>query len=54
MMGDGIIELKRIRALAEAAGYAGPVEAEIFSEAWWSRPADEVLDTCVARYRTVV
>ena len=54
MMGDGIIELKRIRALVEGAGYTGPVEAEIFSNAWWSRPADEVLDMCVARYRTVV
>jgi hypothetical protein len=27
---------------------------EIFSDTWWSRPADEVLDTCVARYQTVV
>ncbi len=54
MMGDGIIELKRIRALVEAAGYTGPVEAEIFSNAWWSRPADEVLDTCIARYKSVV
>ena len=54
MMGDGIVELKKIRALVEAAGYAGHVEVEIFSDAWWSRPADEVLDTCVARYQTVV
>jgi sugar phosphate isomerase/epimerase len=54
MMGDGIIELKKIRALVEAAGYAGHVEVEIFSDAWWSRPADEVLDTCLARYQTVV
>ena len=54
MMGDGIVELRKIRALVEAAGYTGHVEVEIFSDAWWSRPADEVLDTCVARYRTVV
>src|SRR5581483_3894220 len=54
MMGDGIIELRKIRALVEAAGYAGPVEVEIFSDSWWARPADDVLDTCVARYRTVV
>ena len=33
MMGDGIIELKKIRALVEAAGYAGHVEVEIFSDA---------------------
>jgi len=54
MMGDGIIELKKIRGLVEAAGYAGHVEVEIFSQAWWGRPADELIDTCVARYQTVV
>ena len=31
-----------------------PVEVEIFSDHWWTRPADEVLDTCIARYKTVV
>ena len=55
MMGDGIIELKKIRGLVEAAGcYGGHVEVEIFSQAWWSRPADELLDTCVERYQSVV
>ncbi len=54
MMGDGIIELRKLRALVEGAGYLGPIEAEIFSDSWWSRPADEVLDTCIERYRTVV
>jgi sugar phosphate isomerase/epimerase len=54
MMGDGVIELKKLRAWVEAAGYRGGVEAEIFSEAWWSRPADEVLDVCIARYNSVV
>jgi sugar phosphate isomerase/epimerase len=54
MMGDGVIELKKLRGWVEAAGYAGPIEAEIFSEAWWARPADEVLDTCIARYKSVV
>jgi sugar phosphate isomerase/epimerase len=54
MMGDGIIELKKIRGLLETAGYTGHVEVEIFSQAWWMRPADELIDTCVERYRTVV
>ena len=54
MMGDGIVELKKVRGWVEAAGYTGPAEVEIFSEAWWSRPADEVLDTCIARYKSVV
>jgi len=54
MMGDGIVQLRKIRGWVEAAGYTGPAEVEIFSEAWWSHPADEVLDTCIARYKTVV
>jgi sugar phosphate isomerase/epimerase len=54
MMGDGAIELKKVRSWVEATGYDGFAEVEIFSERWWDVPADEVLDTCVARYRTVV
>jgi sugar phosphate isomerase/epimerase len=54
MMGDGIVELKKIRRLLEGTGYSGHVEVEIFSQAWWARPADELLDTCIERYQTVV
>jgi sugar phosphate isomerase/epimerase len=54
MMGDGVIEIRKARALMEACGYDGFAEVEIFSEHWWSRPGDEVLDTCIARHRAVV
>ncbi len=55
MMGDGVIEIARIRGLVEAAGFDGYCEAEIFSSAnWWKRPADEVLGTSIDRYRSVV
>jgi sugar phosphate isomerase/epimerase len=55
MMGDGVIELSRIRGWVESAGFAGYSEVEIFStENWWKRPADEVLDTCIARHRSAV
>jgi sugar phosphate isomerase/epimerase len=54
MMGDGIIELRKIRGFMEQAGYAGAAEVEIFSEAWWARPLDEVLGTCIERHRSVV
>ncbi|MBX9588916.1 MAG: sugar phosphate isomerase/epimerase [Hyphomonadaceae bacterium] len=54
MMGDGIIDLKRLRGWVEAAGYTGFAEVEIFSNRWWSLPADETLDTCVARYQSTV
>ena len=32
MMGDGIIELQKIRGWVEAAGYSGFAEVEIFSD----------------------
>ena len=54
MMGDGVVDLKRIRGWFEAAGFHGPQEVEIFSaENWWKRDGDEVLRTCVERFRTV-
>lgn len=53
MMGDGIIELRKVRAWVEAFGYAGFAEVEIFSDRVWSLPADEVLDACVRRYQFV-
>ncbi len=50
MPGDGVIDLKPIRAMVEGAGYSGWVEVEIFSERnWWKRPPEEVLSTCVER-----
>lgn len=52
MMGDGIIDLKKIRSWIEAAGYSGFHEAEIFSELdWWKRDPDEVLAVCKERHR---
>jgi len=55
MMGDGVIEIPKIRAWVEAAGFTGYSEVEIFSSLdWWKRPADEVLTTCIERHRTAV
>ncbi|MGQ9366144.1 sugar phosphate isomerase/epimerase family protein [Azospirillum sp. ST 5-10] len=54
MMGDGVIDLPRIRGWVEEAGFAGFSEVEIFSERWWSRPMDEVLATCIERHRCAV
>jgi sugar phosphate isomerase/epimerase len=54
MMGDGVIDIPAIRARVDALGYSGFVEVEIFSEAWWSLPMEEVLQTCIARIKTVV
>ncbi len=55
MMGDGVIELQKIRQWVEAAGFEGYAEVEIFSALdWWQRTGEETLDTCIARHRTVV
>ena len=54
MMGDGVIELPKIRGWMEAAGYAGFSEVEIFSTLdWWQREGGDVLDTCIERHRSV-
>ncbi len=55
MMGDGVIDIPRIRGWVEAAGYQGYSEVEIFSaENWWRREGGEVLDTCISRHRSSV
>ena len=52
MMGDGVIDLKRIRSWIEGAGYRGFHEVEIFSRAnWWRRDPDEVLRIIKKRHR---
>ncbi len=52
MMGDGVIDLPAIRALMQAAGYAGMHECEIFSSRdWWQRDPDEVLAIVKERFR---
>lgn len=55
MMGDGVIDIPKIRGWMEAQGFAGYSEVEIFSTGnWWQREAGEVLDTCIARHRSAV
>ncbi|HSV53605.1 MAG TPA: sugar phosphate isomerase/epimerase family protein [Burkholderiaceae bacterium] len=55
MMGDGVIDIPKIRGWVEAQGFAGYSEVEIFSTGnWWQRDHAEVLDTCIARHRGAV
>lgn len=54
MMGDGVIDIKSVRAAVEAQGFGGYSEIEIFSNDWWSKPMEEMLRTCIARHKTVV
>jgi sugar phosphate isomerase/epimerase len=52
MMGQGVIELKRIRAAVEQAGYDGPIEVEVINRDAWSRAGDELVgEACDAFVR---
>jgi sugar phosphate isomerase/epimerase len=54
MMGDGVADLREVRRIVEATGYAGYCEVEIFSsEHWWQEDPAHVLDTIVKRYKSV-
>lgn len=55
MMGDGVIDIPKIRGWVEGAGFAGYSEVEIFSTGnWWQQDMSEVLNTCIARHRSAV
>lgn len=55
MMGDGVIDIPRIRGWVEAQGFAGYSEVEIFSTGhWWNRRYTETLDACIQRHKTAV
>ena len=55
MMGDGVIDLRAIRAMVERAGYRGHCEVEILSRKnWWKWDPAAVLRVCIERHQTVV
>ena len=55
MMGDGAVDIPRIRTCIENAGYRCFNEVEIFSKRdWWKRDPLEVVDTCIDRYQHLV
>jgi sugar phosphate isomerase/epimerase len=54
MMGDGVIEIGRLREAVERVGYRGPIEVEIFNDALWTQPADEIVKQVVARFTEFV
>jgi sugar phosphate isomerase/epimerase len=54
MMGDGCIDIHRIRTLVDAAGYRGFIEVEILNQAIWDQPGDEVLQRMKQRYLSCV
>jgi sugar phosphate isomerase/epimerase len=43
MMGDGVIELRRLRKAVDDAGYSGPIEVEIFNDEIWNAADDRLV-----------
>jgi sugar phosphate isomerase/epimerase len=55
MMGDGVIEIAKIRQWVEAQGFTGYSEVEIFSNHnWWQKDMADVLDVCIERHKSAV
>ncbi|HUD23900.1 MAG TPA: sugar phosphate isomerase/epimerase family protein [Acidobacteriaceae bacterium] len=50
MMGDGIIELRRLRQAVDATGYDGPIEVEIFNEEIWKSADQGLLELIQSRF----
>src|SRR5699024_8066398 len=50
LMGDGVIEIERMRKAVEEAGYHGPIEVEIMNQDLWDMPGDDVLDIVKDRF----
>lgn len=54
VMGDGVIDNRTLREAVDRAGYTGAIEVEIFNQAIWDTPGDEVLAKVVDRFITLV
>ena len=54
LMGDGVIDNRRLRHLVEQAGYAGPIEVEIFNRALWDSNPEDVLKQVIERFEKFV
>lgn len=51
IMGEGCIDIPRIRGWMESAGFDGHHEVEIFSDRYWKSDQDEYLKNIVSAYR---
>jgi sugar phosphate isomerase/epimerase len=54
LMGDGVIDNRRLRLLVEQAGYIGPIEVEIFNQDLWDVDPDTVLAQIIERFEKFV
>jgi sugar phosphate isomerase/epimerase len=54
LMGDGVVDNRKLRLLVEQAGYNGPIEVEIFNRALWDADPDAVLAQVIERFEKFV
>lgn len=54
LMGDGVIDNRKLRLIVEQAGYAGPIEVEIFNRVVWDSDPDEVMKQVIQRFEKFV
>jgi sugar phosphate isomerase/epimerase len=54
LMGEGCIDLRKIRRWVEEAGFQGFIEVEIFSNRHWARDPTEFLEDIVRAYQQFV
>lgn len=54
MMGDGVVENRRLRKAVDAEGYDGPIEVEIFNADTWAMDGDDVLKVMKERFEREV
>lgn len=52
--GDGVIDIPALTAEVAATGYDGPIEVEVFNQAVWDRPGDEVVAEILDRWDATV
>src|ERR1700729_1624776 len=50
MMGDGVIELRKLRQAVDATGYDGPIEVEIFNDEIWKNADDGLMELIKRRF----
>jgi sugar phosphate isomerase/epimerase len=51
LMGEGVIDLKRMSQQVDDAGFTGFYEVEVFSHKWWAEDQDQYLANIIEAYQ---
>jgi sugar phosphate isomerase/epimerase len=50
LMGEGVIDIRKIRSWVESAGFGGFHEVEIFSERWWAEDQTQYVGKIISAF----